>query len=547
MPTPLQPERNPNRGIKLWNVREIWTGPTGQGSYIPNVDDPVIDWSVSQLFRVTAVSSTGYSQLDPVNLNSSGGYTGEDFTRSTGPVQTSDAYRLFCNNKRVPFTMAIDGRLYSVHPDASHFKVFRGSNIGSDGNVISVVYDANGTALTDNVAMDEIGPLGTSDYRKIYREAHLTEALPTGETVTVVVYSVTGSVLSHFGLYVENTNFVRTTSLNRRLVTGIELISSFISVNDNTLIEYPVNLTTQAAMFRARVHYNDGVPSAPLPIDGTRFSLFGLNSFLPTVPDQTRRAVLSYRLGTNEFSNALTGATGDRTISRSYRLTTIDANGVYSVKLYVVPVWTNAPVPKYSLRYYMYNMSRDVLYDVTDKVSVVYGTDAFDGTVYNVEQRVQVTVNIQDVIPTLPYYIHSQIMLITLRSAGGSGFSSNYLSVDYSDGSVYGTGLSARLNGDTMFIDNGYTELGEWLRVHYDSLNPLRYQLIEFEAPRPTHVRLKVGNEFYRVVPIESVTTAIQSVQIPNPQGKTLEMEYVRREGNADTELAKGFLIIRDI
>lgn len=546
MPTPLQPERNPNRGYRQWLINEIWTGPNGPGSFVPNVDDSVRSWT-NGLFRVKSVDAQGYSVLEPANEVTNGGYTGEDFTRSAGPVQTSDAYRIFINPSVVPYQMAIDGRLFCVHPAASHYKVFRGTDISASGTVISAVYNGAGVILSENVPLDEIGSLGTDDYRKVYRQAHCIEAPITGETATVVVYSADGAVLSRFGLYVERTDFVRTIDLNRKMISAVELVSDFISPVDNEVVDFPVNMTLQSGMFRGRVHYNDGTSTAPLPIDGTRFSLHGLNAFLPTSPGQVSRAVLVYKLASNEYANALTPEANDRQIDRTYRLKSVEAQGVYSVKLYVTLVWDNTGTPGYRPRFYMYSMARDVVYDVTSKVSYVFGAPAFVGNLYNVPQQIQVTVNLKDVISTLPYYVHTQIFNVTLKAPATSSIESSYASVSYDVDHVYGNGMMARYNGTDLFIDNGYQDLSEWINALYVSLAPQRYLYVEPEPVAPTHVRLRVGTEFYRVVAIEDVLDPIDTVVLSNAQGKTLVVEWLRREGSQDKELAMGFLVIKNI
>jgi hypothetical protein len=547
MPTPLQPEINPNRGYRQWLIGQIWTGPGGAGSFVPNVDDSIVDWDAGSLLRVSSVNSQGYSTLVPASLGNTGGYTGEDFTRSSGPVQTSDAYRLFINTSTVPFVLAIDSRLFCVHPDASYYKVFRGSNIGQGGNVVSAVYDGTGAVLSENVPLDEIGSLGTDDYRKVYRVANSVEPMATGEVATVVVYAATGTPLSRFGLYVENTDFIRTTGLNRKLVTGIEVVTPFLSNTDNTLIEYPVNMTVQSGMFRGRVHYSDGSSTLPLPIDGTRFSFFGLNTFLATVPGQTTRGRLNYRLAQDEYTNAVSGSALERSVGRSYRLRTVEAEGIYSIKLYVVPKAVTGATNAYTLAFYLYNMSRDTVLDVTEKVQFTSGSPAFNGTLYDVEQSVQVTLNLRDVLPSLPYYIHSQLFAITLRGAAGSMYESNYVNVDYGDGHVYGVGMSARYSSGTLYIDNGYLDVVEWIRALYENLDPLRYMLVEPDYVTPTHVRLRIDDDFFRVIPIAEAIGAILNVPLSNPQGRTLRLEFIKRDGASDKELGMGFLIVKNV
>ena len=79
IPTPLQPEKNPNRRFYQWAREEIYTGPNGTGAYVPNQGDLVYDRQLG-MFEVASVDyTTGLSILTPINLCNMGvGATEED-------------------------------------------------------------------------------------------------------------------------------------------------------------------------------------------------------------------------------------------------------------------------------------------------------------------------------------------------------------------------------------------------------------------------------------------------------------------------------------
>ena len=86
IPTPLQPEKNPNRRFSQWRRDEIYTGPNGTGAYVPNQFDLVWD-RVRGMYEVASVDyTTGLSILTPINLCATGiGATEDDALLSIGP------------------------------------------------------------------------------------------------------------------------------------------------------------------------------------------------------------------------------------------------------------------------------------------------------------------------------------------------------------------------------------------------------------------------------------------------------------------------------
>ena len=68
IPTPLQPEKNPNRRFSTWARHEVYTGPNGTGAYLPNQHDLVCD-RLTGYYEVSSVDmTTGLSILTPINV-----------------------------------------------------------------------------------------------------------------------------------------------------------------------------------------------------------------------------------------------------------------------------------------------------------------------------------------------------------------------------------------------------------------------------------------------------------------------------------------------
>lgn len=556
IPTPLQPEKNPNRRFSQWRRDEIYTGPSGTGAYVPNQYDLVWD-RVRGMYEVASVDyTTGLSILTPINLCATGiGATEDDSLLSIGPGAASQAYTLLVDTSVVPHVVKFDHRFFIPGSEAAYVKIFRTADISSGGNVISATFNAAGQMTSENIELEQFFNNTTL---KRPRTGYLTEAVPAGDLLSVVVYDRDGSRSETYRMVVSLTNSIRDLNAEFTYVTGIELISDFISASDANLLEIPQNMNIDATLIKGRVYHLGKSPSV-LPIDGSKFTLHGTQAYIATVPNQEGDLVLTYKLGSNE--NAY-GTTTDGLISKAYRVKTINADLRYSLKLYAVPVWANS---KWSLKWYLYNLDRSIMFDVTDKVAVATGSKAYDGTPSNKNvQTLQVAINWQQVAVGNGYHYHVQTLKVKNNAPGseplskaGDGSIRSYVTVSYTDElDFYGRELSAKVypnpaqpTKSMLDISNGHADLSEFLDAIYYGLAPLHLDSAEFEAPKPSHVRLSCG-DFYRVVPIEQVYFPIKDVNIPlspTPQGKTLTIEFIQQNGLEELELAMGYMTIQHV
>src|SRR5574343_1924877 len=101
------PVYDPDRGFRSWVITDIYTGPTGQGRFVPNVNDLVIDWGRG-LLRVASVDiTTGLSTLVDAAFPKSNEFDNSDVLFGTGPGYTSELWRVYINRNVVPHTLAV--------------------------------------------------------------------------------------------------------------------------------------------------------------------------------------------------------------------------------------------------------------------------------------------------------------------------------------------------------------------------------------------------------------------------------------------------------
>lgn len=552
MPTPLF---GPDRGFRMWHISEIYTGPSGSGAFVPNINDGVVDWATG-LYRVIDVDgTTGLSTMIQANLNpAQGGVLEEDVLLGSGPGTVSESYRLYINTETVPHSLAFDARLRVYGPNASHVKVFRGTNIGDTGQVISAVFNSSNVLISQNIPLQTVVIPGISQSGiKTPAVASSIETLQENEVCTAVVYDVGGTPLSYYKMLVRATNFIRTSDASQKYIVGIDLLSPFLSATNNNLVEIPINLIVQAAHFQGRVRYSDG-SSIVLPVDDVKFRLFGINNYIASVLGQQVPLVLTYYMAANEYAYGDSGPEGARFIAEDYTLTTVEAQGAYSVKVFAIPRWQTSPTSTWVLDFYMYNLDRDEIFEVTPNVQISPSTP-FNGLLVNgSRQQITITLNLQSVSPSFNYFQHVQTFWISLTASGGNNVANGYWKLEYTDGNVFGENLEAVrtagvVPGEYAFsVSNGFSTLNDWLAAMYNKIEALYLPGTELAPPVPTHFRMRVGPVYQTEVMVAAFNVPVDG--IPNTtagisQGQPLRLEFFRREGMTDYELGVASLTIQ--
>jgi hypothetical protein len=208
-----------------------------------------------------------------------------------------------------PHVLAVDIRLKVAGTMASYAKIFKGSDLTESGNVISRVYDSNGNFISENIPLELVAIDSHNNYSiKTIKVCHTNEHLLDGEIVTAVIYGDNGHVVSKRQLLVENTSFIRSVDASAKYISHISVESAFISPTFDHIIEFPLNIPLNALNLMGVVHYSDG-STLKLPVDGSKFRMFGLEQYVSSIVGQTVDLVLSYALAPNEI--AYTGVSTD--------------------------------------------------------------------------------------------------------------------------------------------------------------------------------------------------------------------------------------------
>jgi hypothetical protein len=533
-----------NRGFRLWRLEELWMGDGSEGRFVPNLDDAVLSWT-SGMSRVVYVDpTTKVPTLKPVDTVELSGVKKEEALLGANIGQPSESYRIYVNDSVVPNTFTVDSRLRVYGTANVKYKVFLGRDIGQHGTVISARYDQNNNVVDDAIELETVGsdPLSSTAI-KVPRSGHTNYALDDGELLTLVIYNNEGNVSSINRMLAVNTAFVKSASNPVKHVTGVRLVSPFLSSDLNNTVVYPLNLPLTSMKASAVVEYSDGTVQNR-NIDGQTTTLHGLDDYLPSIVGQRIPLVLTYKLDDDE--STFTGNSNVGIVSERYTAITEAADVAYQVKLFVAPQWID-DVNGYKLRFFLYNMERQLALDVTQYVDFdVNGANAFQPTFYGIEQTLAAVLNLKDVDPSYMDYRHIQTFKLVLKGPAHSEESPWYL--DYnSDGDMFfGLNTYACSNdlGDgthEVFISSEHDNLSDWLNDVYVKTDPLvNVEAGEGHAVTPTHMRVVIDRtEFRRPVTDWQETFIVDFV--PNASCN-VDIHWIKETATGDLELAQSTL-----
>jgi hypothetical protein len=552
------PIYNPESRFQVFKLSELFMGPgsPGRERYVPNIDDLVIDMDLDGLqYKVVSV--------DPATLiptlremkppKSSGDMSDEDLLLGPGPGTQSDTYRVYLDKSVMPYTLAVDARLSVAGTMASYCRIFRGADLTNAGNIISLLYDSSGTVISNRVPLEMVGLIDDTNGQgqsnisiKTVPVCYTTQDVPNGEVVTAVFYSDAGNVISKRQLLLEHTSFIRSSALGTKHITHISLECPFLSQSNPNLIELPINVLLTGLNLFGVVHYSDG-SRRRMPVDGTKFSMLGLERFIATVVDQSVDLVLTYRLSNDEASyNASAGEF--RFVRQNYRIKVMQQSGAYNVKLYCYPVWMNE-VDGYDLRWFLYTGNRDVTYDVTNYIEYATNSPVFNPIRYGINQQLNVAVNLQRVNGSYRNYRHAQIISVVLYGPGTDRDTNWTIAFDPSQNPPFGEDNYANLefinyNLYKLKLDVGAADIQEWLERLYYRTRPLIDQFKEQVPPAPTHFRLRFGTQDL-IYPISQWNTEF-TVANGLENNKTLFVEFIKRTPDTDLLLSIAGMPIYD-
>jgi hypothetical protein len=538
----IAPIYNPYDRWQSWNINEVYTGTIGAGKFVPKIDDIVFEIVGNSIIRYIVRDIDPFAliaQLQRETLANTDDLSQEDIIFGVGVSTPSETYRVYVDKSVIPFTLTIDARNKIYGSMSNYCKIFKGTDTSTGGQVISRMYDTVNNFLGENiplevVAYDNLTNLSIKTVAPAFTNANLTD----GEIVTAVIYNDQGGVVSRRQMLVVNTAFIRSADASKKYVTDISLRSLFMSPVNDRLIEYPVNVPLAGLNLTGRVTYSDG-SYKEYPVDNTRFSIYGFNGYLATIVGQRINLVLKYNLQQNELSYNLT-MLNNAQISQEYEAVTLNVDGSYNLKLYGYPVWLD-DANGYRLEWFLYNLDRNIKYNVTPYVVINSDFRPFNPTLYGVVQNLNVSINIQNANGAFKNYIHAQTIDIVLNRRGSERF--NNWTVGFSPDQqprygvdTFATAYFMNVNQWRVILDCGALDFETWLtRVYYRS-EPLFDSSTEEGPVVPNWFALVIGDRVIEYPITDWNKELIINGTIQN--NTTVYLRFFKRTGDTDLELS---------
>ena len=535
------PIYNPNGLWQIWNYNDIYTGPSGTGSYVPKVGDQV-NQIVGNVITEYIVESVALGSLLSV-LTPSAPLAAIANTVNESNIlfgNNPNTYAIYIDKSVIPFALNVDARLIVKGSMITACKIFEGTDLSVVGSVISAVYDTSGNYVGENVGLSLVASdaYNNNIAIKVVNACNTSANLLDGELVTAVFYNIAGNVVSKEQLFVYNTGFVRSLNTAAKTVIGIGLVSPFLSSTNSSLINYPLNLQLSISNLIGVVYYSDG-SSVSMAIDGVKFSVSGLSAYSSTNVNQSYPLVATYVLQANESAYGVNSINVAH-FSKAYTLVTSAANLVYQTQLYAYPVWNGT---QYMLEWFLYDMARSLSIDVTNLVVL---TNTYNGTLYGTKQTVNASINLGNVNPAYGTFNYEQSVDITLQAPGtfrqNAATPPNWYATPVTGTTpMFGAGCFATYlvnspSNRSVNIMGIYTTEAAWLTAYYINTLPLTLAGIETVPPTPTHFNLII-NGASTTYPL-SAWNAVLTISQVISANSTLFIEFIERTSSVDLQLS---------
>jgi hypothetical protein len=534
-----------------WAKAQIYLGGDAAGRYIPKINDYVTDYDYMITYKVTALSDLWVPTLTRVTPLPIASMDSEDVLLG----QTKDAFRCFIDKTVTPHRLQVDSRCYVNARNATSARVYRGNPINGVEEIISLVLDQSGLPIGTQIPLQlGVMPNGINKAQYYIPTAYTTTDVVDGDFLYAVLFDDSGAVLSSKDLRAVITSFTASTDQSIAAVTGIALEGPLVSKLVANRLEVPLNLTLNSINLYGLVNYNSG-SSKQYNVDGTRFELLGMREFAPTQAGEHATFKLKYNLLGGEVSYT-GGAVGpNRFIMQDIDVLVVDVENQLTVKLYPFPVWQD-PINGYRLRWFMLNLDRSIVYDVTGLVELGANSPAFSPTLYGVKQNMTFAIDLSKVNGSWRAYRFVQTVGITLLKAGANFDGASTLwkvafdpnqSPEYGDTNVV---KSKFINQNLCEVNmqSGYGSLENWLDAFYTNTRPLTNPQLESDPVVPDHVIFSDGGS------VNSIRLAISdywnmkfTVNFPVLQDQTWFLTFVKQGPTSDLILGQAGVPIQQV
>jgi len=532
---------------RAWSMKQIYLGNIGTGKFIPKIDDYVVDTDTNITYKVVHLNDFWIPTLERVTPLQTFDSDAEDIFIGSGDT----TYRCYIDKSVVPHRMQVDARCYVNSTASATARVYRGNPFNGTEEIISLVMDNSGLVIDTQIPLVlSYIPNGQNVSQWYVPTAYTNHDIQNGEMLYIVFYDSTGAILSSRRLLASITAFTVGTDVGIAAVIGIALEGPLMSTMVPNRLEVPLNLTLNSINLEGVVHYNSGLPKR-YPVNGIRFDLMGMNAFVPTQAGQHFPMVLKYNLLQNEvsYTGGIIGT--DRFITEIIDVQVVDVENQLTVKLYVYPRWIDN-INGYTLTFFLMNLDRNVLYDVTTLVQLGNNSPAFNPFQYGTKQQLIYRINLNHVNSSWRSFIHVQTIGITLLAPGSQLGQQTLFRVNFDplQNPEFGQDIMVKSkfinqNISEVLVQSGFGSKEQFLEHFYDNTKPLLDPNLESHAPEPTHMVFmnQMGNWSVRLK-ISDYWNKKFTTNFPVNHGEQWFLKFVKETGQQDLDLSiAGFIV----
>jgi len=422
-----------------------------------------------------------------------------------------------------------------MRPGANYALLYLG-NAPNEGKIISAVYDQGLVMQTNkiptplaeivdrtNLEIKTTGPFSVTENE---------EALPNGKQCFLAFYDVDGNFIPPGQLVrVQHSAYMKDHRVGIKYIDSIRLLTPWFSnANNPDKVMVPINVNLLSLELRAEVLYSDGSSSGPLAVNGTKFSIEGLQEHRPTYPGQTSQVVLVYKLAANE--QFYVARPGNPEFERAiYTFEAAAKEGAYSPRLFTYPQW-DSTINGYRLQHFLYDLDRKTFVDVSAKVKINSQSPAWRPSTYGVAQSMIFNINLRDVsidYESVTFIQYTEITLLRDLNTAGRKFEVSFV---FDKPTYQGAELKIKVNDGAntkVSLTNAMASQSAWLNLLYWGIYPSFDSFNEDKAPTPTHFYLMHEDGRKWMYPLSDWNKDL-ALPISVQTGKTWFVVWVKRD-----------------
>jgi hypothetical protein len=499
-----------NKGRVYFSHEAYLGGEIYEGLYMAKVHDAIIDWDTG-IWQVVGINPDKSPVLklrqaftDLANLDLRDDSIGVALSR----IQNNTPVDLFLDRTKRPMELITDSAFLIARPEAAYMVFYQGENTGQSGLAISQKF--SGTNVTSNRV--ELKPHGVDGLYKLPEQFTTQVGLKTGEVITGAVFDENSRQIGKQTFTICDSVAMRKPDNAELILSSISIVSPLVDVDNPLVINNSKDMYLAEKLKYMRLHYTNG-KTKDIEIDGVKARIEGLLSTREFAQGRAETITLFYKPDLDESYINGSGYS-NKFLQKTYTLRNEEALNDLGLKVYAIPRFTSDYL-NWHVEWRLVNKHYELDIDVTQHVQYlnhdVTKFDDFDRPVL-----IDLRLDLGSVNPQFRGEELNQRIGITM--AGFMLRNGYYAEIDYDTDSTNMIGMRTLATVDSdgaVDMRAGCHSKEEWLKLLFNTIEPIYDNTILEEANTPSHFRLE-----YQGAVTEAIEIDRWDRLIPLPKGK---------------------------